>query len=360
VWIAGASQRGPWLRRSRQAPRFDGRAGTWVGWNPELEEKEETLKDLKFASYVAHSNLVDRAAVRLLRLALNGLFLLQRKAVVLSSWWRGDVTDEGRDIVTVYKVPFSKAQLARLTQEERALVVLLGNAANQLAVFWKLVYFCTNDVGDENDTAQQLVQGGQTQILVRQTVGIAYEAWMVIQTRFLQKPLGREYQSLLSPEGIAALDSLKKYFGSKNPIYAIRNHFAFHHPESVDVENDFQNAMSDPDLDPEWNWYLTEQSINTFYFLSDLVIAQGMARAAGFTDIADGHRRVMKDLNEVFAWLGTFVQAYFYAALAKYNASLEAKVCSKIKAAASDSVCIPFYIFEPSHGAYPQSSPSRS
>ena len=53
------------------------------------------------------------------------------------------MTDEGRDIVTVYKVPFSKAQLARLTQEERALVVLLGNAANQLAVFWKLVYFCT-------------------------------------------------------------------------------------------------------------------------------------------------------------------------------------------------------------------------
>ena len=275
---------------------------------------------------------------------------------IVSNWWRRDVTDEGRDIVRVYKIPFSKAQLAQLTQEERALVVLLGNAANQLAVFWKLVYFSTNDVGKQNDTAQQLVQGGQTQILVRQTVGIAYEAWMVIQTRFLQKPLGREYQSLLSPEGIGALNNLKRYFGSKNPIYTIRNHFAFHHPESVDVENDFQNAMSDPDLDPEWNWYLTEQSINTFYFLSDLVISQGMARAAGFTDIAEGHRSVMKDLNEVFAWLGTFVQAYFYAALAKYNASLGAEVCSNVKAAPSDSVCIPFYIFEQFDGA---GSPQR-
>jgi hypothetical protein len=273
----------------------------------------------------------------------------QRFAAVMVKWWRPDVTDESRDIVTVYKVPFSKAQLAQLTQEERSLIVLLGNAANQLAVFWKLVYFSTNAVGNQNDTAQQLVQGGQTQILVRQTVGIAYEAWMVIQTRFLQKPLGREYQSLLSAEGIDALNNLKRYFGAKNPIYTIRNHFAFHHPESVDVENDFQNAMSDPDLDPEWNWYLTEQSINTFYFLSDLVIAQGMARAAGFTDIANGHRRVMKDLNQVFAWLGTFVRAYFYAALAKYNASLGAQVCSKVKAVSSDSICIPFYIFEP-HG----------
>jgi hypothetical protein len=65
---------------------------------------------------------------------------------------------------------------------------------------------------------------------------------------------------------------------------------------------------------------------------------QGMARAAGFNNIADGHRRVMKDLNEVFACIATFVQAYFYAALAKYNSELGAEVCSNITGAGSDSV----------------------
>jgi hypothetical protein len=258
--------------------------------------------------------------------------------------WKDEVTA----IITLYKVSFSKGQLMQLTREERALVVLLGNAANQLAVFWKLVWFSTNNTGDLNDRAQQLVQGGQTQILVRQTVGIAYEAWMLIQTRFLQTPLGKEYQNRLSAEGKTSLDRLKRYFAQKNPIFTIRNHFAFHHPESVDVENDLQDALRDPDLEAEWNWYLTEQSINTFYFLSDLVISQGMARAAGFNDIADGHRRVMRDLNEVFACVATFVQAYFYAALAKYNSELGAEVCSNITGAGSDSVVIPFYILRSS------------
>lgn len=255
------------------------------------------------------------------------------------------------ELVTIVKVPFNKQQLMAFTKEERALVVLLGNAANQLTVFWKLVYFSTNEDANQVDRSHQLVQGGQTQILVRQTVGIAYEAYELIRTRYLATGVGKEFQDRLSPEGKDALEKLKKYFGSKNPIYTIRNHFAFHHPETVDVEGDLQNAMADKDLDEEWNWYLTTQNINTFYFLSDLVISQGMARAAGFKEITEGHRRVMQDINQVFSWIGTFVQAYFYAAFGKYNNDLPAVVDARVRGTLSNQVIIPYYIVEPPGGA---------
>jgi hypothetical protein len=253
------------------------------------------------------------------------------------------------DVVTVYKVPFSKAQLTQLTKEERALIILLGNAANQLTVFWKLVYFSTNF--EEANTAHQLVLGGQTQILVRHTIGLAFEAWELIRTRYLQTAVGREYQDRLSSEGRDALENLKRYFSKSNIIYRVRNDYAFHHPENVDVESDYQHAIRDSGLDDEWNWYLTGQTINTFYFFSDMVIAQGMARAAGFTDVADGHRKVMHDLNQVVSRLGTFVQAYLYAALAKYNSGLEATVCAQVEGTKSNVVRLPYYIVEPPEGA---------
>ena len=253
--------------------------------------------------------------------------------------------------ITIVKVPFNKQQLMAFTKEERALVVLLGDAANQLTVFWKLVYFSTNEDANQVDRSHQIVQGGQTQILVRQTVGVAYEAYELIRTRYLATSVGKEFQDRLSPEGKDALERLKKYFGSKNPIYTIRNHFAFHHPETVDVESDFQSAMADKDLDEEWNWYLTTQNINTFYFLSDLVISQGMARAAGFREITEGHRRVMQDLSQVVSWIGTFVQAYFYAAFGKYNNDLPAVVDARVKGTFSNQVIIPYYIVEPQGGA---------
>jgi len=255
------------------------------------------------------------------------------------------------ETITIVKVPFTKQHLLAFTKEERALVVLLGNAANQLTVFWKLVYFSTNEDANQVDRSHQVVQGGQTQILVRQTIGIAYEAYELIRTRYLATPVGKEFQVRLSLEGKDALENLKKYFGAKNLIYTIRNHFAFHHPETVDVESDFQSAIADNNLDEEWNWYLTTQNINTFYFLSDLVISQGMARAAGFQEITEGHRRVMQDLNQVFSWIGTFVQAYFYAAFGKYNYDLPAVVDARVKGTLSNQVIIPYYIVEPPGGA---------
>ncbi len=260
---------------------------------------------------------------------------------------------KSHDAITIYKATFSKEQLMQLNREERALLVLLGQVANQLAVFWKLLFFATNGDDETKDRVQQLVEGSQTQILVRHTVGIAYEGWMLIQSRFLKTSLAKEYQTLLGEDGTNALADLKRYFGKKNAIFNIRNHFAFHHPDSLDVEQDLQEALSDSGLDSEWNWYLTETTINTHYFLSDLVITHGITRAAGFKDLEEAHRQVMKDLNQIVAAIGSFAQAYFYAVLAKYNSELTLEVCANVTGVASESVEIPFYVYDSSETGPP-------
>jgi uncharacterized Zn finger protein len=51
--------------------------------------------------------------------------------------------------------------------------------------------------GDESDPVKQRLEGAQTQVFVRLTIGAMQEAWRLIEDRFLKRPLGREYLPLL-------------------------------------------------------------------------------------------------------------------------------------------------------------------
>jgi hypothetical protein len=160
---------------------------------------------------------------------------------------------------------------------------LLGYAANQIAVFKKLVVFATNHSHDDR-RVQSFVEGAQTQILVRHFIGVVSEAWEPVNKRFIQKPVGREYQARLHPSGKEALSKLKTHFGGSNILNTVRNQFAFHHPYDAEVDAGFELAAASPEFDDEWNWYLANENINTFYFVSDVVVVHGMLNAIGEKD----------------------------------------------------------------------------
>ncbi len=107
-----------------------------------------------------------------------------------------------------------------MTKEERCLFLALGHASNQVNALWKLVIVLTN--GDESDPVKQKLEGAQTQIFVRLTIGAMQEAWRLVEGRFLKRPLGREYLPLLDAPAAAALDRLKKRFGKLNRL-AVNN-----------------------------------------------------------------------------------------------------------------------------------------
>src|SRR6516164_3795698 len=132
----------------------------------------------------------------------------------------------------ITRIALPKEQLLKLTAGERSLFLLLGYASNQINTLWKLVIVATNE--GTKDPIEQKVSAAQTQIFVRLLIGIMREALKLIEKRFLGTMLGKEYAPLLSAQGTAALDRLKKRFGAPDKFVLIRDNFAFHHPSLDD------------------------------------------------------------------------------------------------------------------------------
>jgi hypothetical protein len=245
-------------------------------------------------------------------------------------------------VIKIVRVRIGKDQLRRLTTEERAMFLLVGHVANQLAILTKLVAFSSN-WGDYGPIVEK-VTAGQTQMFARQAIGVANEAWELIHKRFLSRPLGHEYREKLAPTGREALDNLCKYFGSKNVIAAIRNSFAFHNPRDSELEAAFEAVPNEA----EWEWYLCDHNINTFYLMSDLVITFGILGTTGIVDPIEAHTKVSDDIKLVSNWIVDFALAFVSAVLETHFPETEGEVVEQVASAPNVfGVKLPFYVEVP-------------
>lgn len=105
-------------------------------------------------------------------------------------------------MLDVLRMDITENLLRKMAKEDRCLFLALGHASNQVNALWKLVIILTN--GDESDPVKQRLEGAQTQIFVRLTIGAMQEAWRLIEGRFLKRPLGREYLPLLDAPAAAS------------------------------------------------------------------------------------------------------------------------------------------------------------
>lgn len=177
-------------------------------------------------------------------------------------------------MIQVYQIPVPKDRLRAIPKDERAFLLLLGYAANQLSMLQKLLMFSSNKI-PPNELEQQL-SSAQTQMLVRYIVGVLHETWLLIERHYISNPLGRDYQSRIDSGGQQALSNLRRQFGSSNLLSKVRNNISFHYPKIDDVEAAFEAACNDFDLDDHWNLYFSQYGFNSFYFLSDLIIIHGI------------------------------------------------------------------------------------
>jgi hypothetical protein len=251
-------------------------------------------------------------------------------------------------MIDIYRIKFPKERLQDLTAEERSLFFLLGYAANQIAIFKKLTVFATNV--SSGSQVRAIVEGAQSQILVRHLVGVVAEAWELIDKRFLNKPIGNEYRSSrLGPMGLTSIAALQKQFGSSNILNNIRNQYAFHHPYNAEVETAFATAAANPEFDEEWNWYLAKENINCFYFISDMIVVHGLLKAIGEDDLIDAQKKMHEQLNVAADEIIRFAQAFFDALLTKYfSPEIITEVVEKISdAPVAFDVNLPFYVEPP-------------
>jgi hypothetical protein len=246
-------------------------------------------------------------------------------------------------MITVLRVPVSKDRMRAMPADERALLILLGYAANQINLLSKLVIFSSNKTPDG---VEQALSGAQTQMLARLTIGVLSEGWELISKRFLGTPIGRDYRPRLDATGAAALIQLQKTFGGSNIINKIRSNYAFHHPYNSDVNAAFEVAASDAAWDNDWNWFFSHSGYNSFYFPSDFIIMHGMLTAVGETDLITAHEKIMAEVRWVSENMSQFIMALTAAFWQKhFGSEMTAELREEIThAPGAFDVWIPFFI----------------
>ena len=176
----------------------------------------------------------------------------------------------------IYQIDLTKKQLAAMPEAERRLLLLLGHATNEINVFEKFILMS----GQGTPTLQFVdhVQAGQTFILMRTLIGKMHEAWELFRARFLSdRRVADLYLPKLNAEALAALESLKRHFGTQSPLTLIRNRFSFHYKDDWDhVEQSFREI---PDDEP-WQFYLSNIRGSCFFYASELVVAGGVIKLA--------------------------------------------------------------------------------
>jgi hypothetical protein len=216
--------------------------------------------------------------------------------------------------------------------------------ANQIIMLQKLLIFSCNR--KPTDPIDDRLSGLQTEMLLRLMMGAVFEVWLLIEKRFAGRPIGRDYQELLDPEGQKALAGLKKQFGSSNLLATIRNNFAFHFPNEKEVEDAFAIAFDDQNFDEEWNLYFARNKFNSSYMLCDVVFVHALFKSLGESDWSAGQLKIMKEVHAASDNIITFVHAYTAALWKKHiGAEMSAKVQTRIKNVPDlQAVLLPFFV----------------
>jgi hypothetical protein len=101
-------------------------------------------------------------------------------------------------------------------------------------------------------------------------------------------------------------------------LNTLRNNYAFHYPYDQDIDGAFIVASGDDQFDDYWNLYLSESSINSFHFASDVVIVHGMMNATKATDLLAAQEKITRDASIVAKLLTEFILDFSAAFVAKH------------------------------------------
>jgi hypothetical protein len=212
-------------------------------------------------------------------------------------------------MIDVYKIPLLKQKLEAMPEGERALLILLGSAANQLNFFSKLVIFSTNK--DGNGEPEQTLSAAQTQMALRVVVGVLNEAWRLIHARFMGAPYAKEYTPLLDQAGAEAFVRLKQELDCKDGLFSkLRSTWIFHHPEKTsDVSAAFESAAATPEWDQYAYWFFSHSNYNSFYMASEFIALHGILKIIGETDLIEGRKKLTQKIAAISEDMSHLIQA---------------------------------------------------
>lgn len=200
-----------------------------------------------------------------------------------------------------------KETLINLPDYERIFFLLAGHFLNEVLILSRLQIAVANSpTGDVAEQAR-LTQG---LFVTRLTAGKLYEAWQVIRKFYHRRQdpetssLGEKYRDELSSDAQSALKQLGKYFGrSNNLIKRARTKYAFHYaPDEV------LRTLENMSNDDEFEFYLTEQRLNSLYYLSEVAMTLSMLNVTEASDQLAALEAFNDDVMDVQRWMLKFFE----------------------------------------------------
>ena len=242
--------------------------------------------------------------------------------------------------IPVVQVKLSKRRLATLTRDERTLMILAGHTMNVVTTWLKMVGFSANREGDSH--VEQVVQSGQTLVLLRAFYGSLVEANEWIRRPTSQALIGQSYLSHMPENSRDAYQELKRQFGQSGFLYQIRNNFSHHYPKTPALEKAFEGIPDDDD----WSWYMSPSLSNSCWLACEAVVSRGVLDRAGKSDEVEALAEVVSRAVKIADLTTSFVMGLLQAMLDVHFDDLKDAelVLTVNEAPKADDFFIPFFM----------------
>jgi len=240
----------------------------------------------------------------------------------------------------VQRMGLTITQVRAVPEAERALVVVLSHALNEVNTLNKLTFLSTRFDHEPQWIAH--AQAAQTFIIARPLVGKLNQAWEALQRGFFRTKLSKEYASLLEDSATEALGFLKSYFGRANLVNTVRNNFGFHYS----LEHAKTTIPDEASLD-DLAIYLHETNGNSLYYFAEYLMTKALIEEISPEDPENALGKLLDEMSQVIGHLNEFVQGLLFVIFAKYigedamRQSMQTVELGRVPA--SNEVHIPFF-----------------
>lgn len=214
----------------------------------------------------------------------------------------------------IHRISFTASEFSGIPTNERALLVILAHALNEINTLNKLLAIATHFDHEPKWVAH--AQSMQALILARVLIGKLNEAWIAVGKGYFASKLCQTYDLELDTVASAALAALKSYFGKTSLVNSVRNDFSFHYSlkqAAAPIPNDIPRE--------DMSIYLNEALGNSLYLFAEVVMNVALMEGISPTNPETGLDRLISEMSEVIAHLNTFGHGLLVALLERHLGS---------------------------------------
>jgi hypothetical protein len=187
----------------------------------------------------------------------------------------------------VYQIILRTADLRKLNEAERRLLLTLGHAANEMAAFYRATYAAGMDARRDADRIVQQIALAQTLLMLRMAASKMHELIKIIE-----KDQGYRDIILKSyPDFHIDRRVIKKLIAKHIPLNTLRNDLVFHYEKKIYDSIDTIHLQCSPNEETH-DIIIHRQSANSFFAVSEFFFQKAFAAAmksnASYEDFADG------------------------------------------------------------------------